>query len=117
MVMAMVMSRIAMAASAAGSAKSSFSLSVTTRGARRGGRVTPGALARAVLAAVLGLYVAWWVVTTSVVNVEVDTNPFLAARADPHHPRVRISLAMVYFMLRGGRVPEDSAHEARESVR
>lgn len=106
-----------MAASAAGIAKSSFSPSVRARGAARRGRVTPGALARAVIAVALGLYAAWWVVTTNVVNAEVEENPFLAARADPDHPRVRISLAMVYFLLRGGRVPEESARAALESVR
>ena len=105
-----------MAASAAGTAKSSFSRSVRARRAGRG-RVTPGALVRAVIAVALGLYVAWWVVTTNVVNAEVDENPFLAARAEPNHPRVRISLAMVYFLLRGGRVPEDQNRAALEAVR
>src|SRR3954466_12644481 len=96
MVTAMAMSRIAMAASAAGSGKSSFSRSVTARSGRRGGRLRPGTLAKAVIGVGLGVYLRWWGVPPSTINAEVEVNPFLAARADPHHPRVRISLAMVY---------------------
>jgi hypothetical protein len=90
---------------------------VRARGTGRRGRITPGALVKAAVAITLGLYAAWWVVTTNIVGAEVAENPFLAARAEPNHPRVRISLAMVYFLLRGGRVPEESAQAAREAVR
>jgi hypothetical protein len=106
-----------MAGSAAGTAKSSCSRSVRAKGAaRRRRRLTPGVLIRAVVVVLLGLYVAWWAVTTSIVNAEVNENPFLAARAEPDNPRVRISLAMVYFLLRGGRVPEESRRSALEAV-
>jgi hypothetical protein len=53
---------------------------------------------------VAGLYLAWWVVRIAAVDAEVEDNPFLAARADPDHPRVRIELAMAEFYLRQGRV-------------
>jgi hypothetical protein len=76
-----------------------------------------GALAKAALATLLGLYVAWWVVSTDVVEAEGDANPFLAARIAPDHPRVQISLAMIYFFLRGGDVPEDRRQAALQALK
>jgi hypothetical protein len=69
------------------------------------------------VAILLGLYAAWWVVKTDVVDGEVDTNPFLAAQVAPNHPRVRVSLAMVYFLAQGGRVPGESRRAALDAVR
>jgi hypothetical protein len=65
----------------------------------------------------LGLYLAWWVVSIGVVQAEGEENPFIAARVAPDHPRVQISLAMVYFMLQGGRVPEDRRRAALDALR
>jgi hypothetical protein len=65
----------------------------------------------------VGLFVAWWVVKIGVVDAEVDDNPFLAAQVAPNHPRVRISLAMVYFLIQGGRVPDESRRAALDAMR
>jgi hypothetical protein len=79
--------------------------------------VTPAGLAKAAIAVLVGLYVAWWVVTIGIVQAEGDENPFLAARAAPDHPRIQIDLAMAYFLARGGRVPEAQHRAALEAVR
>lgn len=105
-----------MAAWVAASAKSSYSRSVRADRSRRRRRLTPGALAKAALAALLGLYVAWWAVSMGIVQAEED-NPFLAARAAPNHPRVQIGLAMVYFLLQGGRVPEERRRAALDALK
>jgi hypothetical protein len=52
------------------------------------------------------------VVRLSVVGVYAEDNPFLAARADPAHPRVRIELAMNDFYLRQGRVGQANQNAA-----
>jgi hypothetical protein len=85
------------------------------RSARRG-RLTPSGVAKGAFAALLGLYVAWWVVSIGIVQAE-DENPFIAAKVAPDHPRVQISLAMVYFMLQGGRVPDDRRRAALDALR
>ena len=105
-----------MAAWVAASAKSSYSRSVRADRAGRRRRLTPGALAKAALAALLGLYVAWWVASIGIVQAEED-NPFIAARVAPDHPRVQISLAMVYFYLQGGRVPEERRRAALDALK
>jgi hypothetical protein len=57
------------------------------------------------------------VVKTGVVNAEADDNPFVAATVAPNHPRVRLNLAMVYFLLQGGRVPDDRRREALDALK
>jgi hypothetical protein len=54
---------------------------------------------------------------TGVVDAEVEDNPFLAATVAPNHPRVHISLAMAYFLLQGGRVPDQSRRAALDALR
>lgn len=80
-------------------------------------RLKAGALIRGAVAVLLGLYVAWWVVRVGVVDAEADDNPFQAAVVAPDHPRVRISLAMAYFLAQGGRVPDEIHRAALESLR
>jgi hypothetical protein len=80
---------------------------VRPRGSGRSRRrfwLSPGGALKLLLALAAGLYLAWWVVRTSVVGVFVQDNPFIAARADPGHPRVRLELALDDFEVRGGRV-------------
>jgi hypothetical protein len=77
----------------------------------------PAALARAAVAALLGLYLAWWVVKIGVVDAEIDDKPFSAAAVAPHHPRVRIDIAMAYFYAQGGRVPDAPRREALAALR
>jgi hypothetical protein len=79
--------------------------------------VAPARLAKTAIAVLVGLYLAWWVATIGIVQVEEDDNPFLAARAAPDHPRIQIDIAMAYFMARGGRVPEDRREAALEALK
>ncbi|MEA3002006.1 MAG: hypothetical protein QOH81_794 [Sphingomonadales bacterium] len=80
-------------------------------------RATPGGLAKAAIAALLGLYAAWWVVKVGVVQAEGEDNPFLAARVAPDHPRVQIGLAMTYFLLQGGNVPDERRRAALDALK
>jgi hypothetical protein len=56
------------------------------------------------------------VVRISVVNAEIDENVFIAARADPGHPRVRIELAMDDFFVRQGRVGNSNEQAAFDAA-
>lgn len=69
------------------------------------------------MAVLLGVYVGWWVVKIGVANAEVDNNPFVAATVAPNNPRVRINLAMAYFLGQGGRVPDESRRAAFEALK
>lgn len=103
-----------MAAWVAASVKSSYSRSVRAKGAAAR-RLTAVELARAAAVALLGLYLAWWVVRIGV--VEAEDNPFFAATVAPNHPRVRISLAMAYFLAQGGRVPDENRRAALDALK
>jgi hypothetical protein len=90
--------------------------SVRSRGSGRGRGLTPGRLAKIVVAGLAVLVAAWAVVWTSAVNAEED-NPFAAASVASFDPRVRIGIAMFYFDLRGGRVPEEQHLAALHALR
>lgn len=77
----------------------------------------PGTLARAAVAVLLGLFVAWWVLRIGIVDALVDDDPIDAARVDPNHPRVRIDLAMLYFLAQGGRVPDENRRAALAALK
>ncbi|MDB5693188.1 MAG: hypothetical protein JWO81_2251 [Alphaproteobacteria bacterium] len=68
------------------------------------------------IACIAILLAAWGVVWTSAVNAEED-NPFAAARVAPSDPRVRIGIAMVYFDLHGGRVPDEQRLAALHALK
>jgi hypothetical protein len=74
-------------------------------------------LARAVIATLLGAYVAWWVVRIGAADALVDTRPGIAATVAPANPRVRISVAMAYFEAQGGRVPDEYRRAALDAVK
>lgn len=106
-----------MAAWVAASAKSSYSRSVRADRAGRHRQLNASALARAVIAALLGAYIAWWVVKIGAADALADTRPGVAATVAPNNPRVRISLAMAYFEAQGGRVPDQFRSAALDAVK
>jgi hypothetical protein len=83
---------------------------------RRSGRLSAAGVAKLLLVLGAALYLAWWVVRISVVDAEIDENPFFAARIDPDHPRVRMELAMAEIYLRQGRASPASESAALASL-
>jgi hypothetical protein len=75
-----------------------------------------GRLAKFALASIVAVYVGWWAVRSAVVSSSHE-NPFLGARIASSDPQVRIGMAMLFFQLRGGDVPESQQRAARDALK